>query len=95
MQGPFATAAKLLAAFQSGQLDICSMPAPYSGSPSAIGWAGTLPFKATQAGANGTNAPPAVANSGLQIQVQPWQGVLSPTLQQTIATVASQILAGV
>ena len=83
-QGPFASAAKLLAAFQSGQLDSCTLPAPYSGIPSAISWAGTLPFKAPHAGANNTDAPPAVTNSGLQSQVQPWQGLLSYTLQQTM-----------
>jgi hypothetical protein len=77
VQGPFASAAKLLAAFQSGQLHICSLPAPYSGSPSAIGWASTILFKAPRPGANDTDASPAIANSGLQSQVQTWQGLLS------------------
>lgn len=69
VQGPFASAAKLLAAFQSGQLDICSLPAPYSGSPPAINWASTVPLKAPEAGVNRTDAPPAVINGGLQSQV--------------------------
>lgn len=97
MQGPFASAAKLLAAFQSGQLDVCSLPAPHSSSPSATSWASTVPFKAPQAGVNSTDAPPAVTNGGLQSQVQPRQGLLSLlsyTLQHPMSFIASSTIFG-
>jgi hypothetical protein len=69
LQGPFATAAELLAAFQQGQLTICSLPVSYTGTPSAIEWSTTEPFKAPQTTGSSPSVPPAIPNSGLQSQV--------------------------
>lgn len=75
-QGPFDTAAELAAAFQQGQLQVCSLPAPFSSVISSIGWATTVPFAAplnnitASVGVNDRSiAPLPKANGGLQSQV--------------------------